>query len=132
MTAQNGLAELKHRIKKLLTLRGFSQEQMAKSLDISLKSYSNLENDNSDVGFEKLLKIASTLEMDVANLVGFDEKVIFNNCTADGEAHGNFHYNVTTTEKLFERILSEKERNIVSLEKQVLSLQETVNKLLEK
>lgn len=121
---------LKNKIKKLRTLRGFSQEQMAEALNISLKSYANIENEKQDIGFGKLLKIAHILEMNVADLVGFDERIIFNNqeSTISNSILNNMYSTVSTAESLYEKILAKKDRNI---EKQVANLQATVHKLLE-
>jgi transcriptional regulator with XRE-family HTH domain len=125
------LAEVKQQIKKLRELKGYSQQQMANLLGngFSLRNYQDIENDSSkDVSFTQLQKIAEVLEMTVSGLVGFDEKVIFSNCKVENQSTGiNYGvFTINTVEKLFERIIDEKDKRIDILENQVRILQSLV------
>lgn len=66
------------KVRKLRMLRDYSQEYMAKRLNMSQQAYSKLENDNTNVSLELLKQIAAVLEMAVEDLLSFDEKSVFN------------------------------------------------------
>lgn len=120
MIVQTQLAELKERIKKLRELKGFTQQQLAERLGMTTRNYQNLENGDKDISFSELQIIANSLEMSVSGVVGFDEKMVFNNCKAENNenvAYGNL--NIYTTEKLYDKILNEKDKRIEELERQI-------------
>ena len=56
--------EIGHNIKKLREFRGYSQEYMAKKLDVSQKTYSNIESDKSKIDKNQIKHIAEILEID--------------------------------------------------------------------
>jgi transcriptional regulator with XRE-family HTH domain len=128
------LLALKENIKKLRELKGFTQEQMSEQLNgIKLRTYQDIENSRTrDISFTELEQIAKVLEINVSQLVGFNEKLIFNNCKAESQSTfyncGNF--TIHSAEKLYERLLLEKDGRIESLEKQVNSLTKTIEKLV--
>jgi hypothetical protein len=73
--------------------------------------------------------IAQTLEMSLASLVGFDEKVLFDNCKAEGTYAANcVHYTIHETSKLHEKVHQEKDARIAFLEKQLQSNNQTHEK----
>lgn len=126
MNGGKNLAEVKQHIAKLRELKGYTQEQMANKLGkgFSIRTIQDLENDISkDISFLQLQKIAEVLEMTVSGLVGFDERIIFNNCKAEQQAtlqginYGTFTIN--DFEKLYERVNQEKDARISDLQKQL-------------
>jgi transcriptional regulator with XRE-family HTH domain len=119
MTVTNQLAEVKARIKKLRELKGFTQAQLAERLGMTPRNYQNLENGEKDISFAELQIIANALEMSVAGVVGFDEKMVFNNCKVDGNSANYNNYIMNTTEKIYDKILLEKDKYIENLEKQI-------------
>jgi transcriptional regulator with XRE-family HTH domain len=124
------LAEIKQNIKKLRNLKGFTQEQMALNIGMKTRNYIDLENDISkDIPITQLHMIAQTLEMSLASLVGFDEKVLFDNCKAEGTYAANcVHYTIHETSKLHEKVHQEKDARIAFLEKQLQSNNQTHEK----
>lgn len=70
--------EIGIKVKKLRELRNFTQEYMAKNLDMTTSGYGKIERDESEVSYQKLEKIAEVLGMNVEDIVNFNEKLVFN------------------------------------------------------
>ncbi len=56
-------------IRKIRILKGYSQEYVADSLDISQKTYSHLENDKSKISLTRLSQIAKLFEVNVIQIL---------------------------------------------------------------
>ncbi len=128
------LLALKENIKKLRELKGYTQEQMADKLNgIKLRTYQDIENSRTrDISFTELQQIAEILEINTSQLVGFNEKLVFNNCKAEGNNSFNCsNFTIHSAEKLYERLILEKDKRIESLEKQVENLHKTIEKLAQ-
>ncbi len=65
-------------IKKFRELKSFTQEYMANNLNISQAAYSKIEKGDTNLTLSKLDTIAKTLEVDINNILDFDEKMFFN------------------------------------------------------
>lgn len=68
-------------MRKIRELKGYSQDYVAKSLEISQRNYSRIEKNEVDVTLSKLEKISKLLEVTPQQIMGFDDKFIFQNCT---------------------------------------------------
>ncbi|MCR6641679.1 MAG: helix-turn-helix domain-containing protein [Sporocytophaga sp.] len=117
---------LGNKIKKVREIKGFKQEYMAEILGISQPSYSKIETDEAGVSQERLEQIAKALEVSVADILAFDEKLFFNqtnNKTAVGYNNTVNQYGVTDNErklyedkiKLLEEMLEMKNKEIERL-----------------
>ena len=71
--------EIGTRIRKVRELKGFSQENLAEELNMSVTGYGKIERNEVSVNFDKLMRISEILKVDVENIIGFDENVAFNN-----------------------------------------------------
>lgn len=100
------------KIRQLRELKGFSQEYMAHKLDISQKSYSKLERNETKIDWDRINEIAQIFEMDPVDLVNFDDTFIFNNCQNSGKAYimNNF---------LPEKLIEQYEKRIHHLESEI-------------
>jgi transcriptional regulator with XRE-family HTH domain len=67
------------KIRKVRSLRRLSKENLAAELGISQKAYSKIENGSTEVTVSRLQKIADTLGISLAELLSFDDKLMFNN-----------------------------------------------------
>ncbi|KJV07492.1 helix-turn-helix domain-containing protein [Methylocucumis oryzae] len=56
------------KIKMLRQLKGWTQEDMANKLEISLNSYGAIERGDTNVNLSRLQKISEVLEVDIAEL----------------------------------------------------------------
>ena len=121
--------QIGNKIKKLRELRNFTQDYMAEALQMSQAGYGKIEREETDISLSRLQQIANVLKVDLTELIGFDEKLVFfgamhNHATANG---GIFlgKDNFDNERKLYEA-------QIKLLEDQVLYLKELLNRVLDK
>lgn len=68
------------KIRNLRTLKGYSQENMAKMLGLSVTSYSKIERDEVNLTLKRLEEIAAILQMTLLDILTFGENnILFNN-----------------------------------------------------
>jgi len=70
--------ELCEKVGVMRTLKGLTQEEMAAKLGMSPTGYAKIERGETKLQIHRLEKIAEILEMELKDLVSFDEKMIFN------------------------------------------------------
>lgn len=61
-------------IQRIREMRGFTQEHMAESLNMSVSAYGKIERGESGLSFEKAKSISKILGISIAELDEFDEK----------------------------------------------------------
>lgn len=66
------------KIKKLREFRNFTQEYMAGKLEMTQAGYSRIERNEIDIPFSRLEQISKVLNVSLVEIIGFDEKNIFN------------------------------------------------------
>lgn len=119
------------KIKKMRELRNLTQEYVAEKLDISQQAYSKIEADETDVSFKRLEQICKTLNVNIKDLIDFDEKMVFNIATQQTQQNGVFikkneGNEVTNQErKLYEL-------HITKLNDEILHLRGVLEKVLSK
>lgn len=68
------------KIRNLRTLKGYSQDNMAKMLGLSVTSYSKIERDEVNLTLKRLEEIAAILQMTLLDILTFGENsILFNN-----------------------------------------------------
>lgn len=65
-------------IKNLRELKNYTQTFMAEKLNMSVPGYSKIENDRTDITISKINMIAEILDTNIATILNFDSKNIFN------------------------------------------------------
>lgn len=111
--------KLSEKIKFFRTLKGWTQEDMAEKLGMSITGYGNIERGDTDVTLSKLEEIVRVLGIELRELFNFQGKIIINlgeNAIAVGDNYQN-----TQTQKELEHEL-EKFRLIVEQQCKELSL----------
>jgi transcriptional regulator with XRE-family HTH domain len=113
------------KIRKIRTIKGFSQDYVANLLNISQAAYSDIETNRSKVNFERIQEIANIFKLDVNDLIAFDENQVFNN-TFNENSSGYFNF------KKFINETFDKEREadidqIKSLKEEVLYLRKKLD-----
>lgn len=114
-------------IRKIRELKGYSQEYVSNQLEISQRQFSRIENNETDISVSKLQEISTILEVTPMQLLGFDEKFIFQNCTNNGVGN-NYNNNFGSFKK--ERELYEKQ--IAQLKDELTFLKSQFEILLKK
>jgi transcriptional regulator with XRE-family HTH domain len=85
-------------------LRGWSQEEMADKLKISLPAYSKIERNKTDIGFSRLNQIADTLKIKLVDLLSLS-------------ANNSQQFDL-------QKLLAEKENEIIKLQAKLIELLE--------
>lgn len=108
-----------NKIKHLRELKNLSQEYMAKQLEISQKSYSNIENDITEITVNRLEKISKILGVSITQILNLNEENIFQNIfNNQNDSKNSYTINnnhAQTQKELFERIILEKDAHINTL-----------------
>lgn len=84
------------------------------------KNISRIETGQSSPTFNTLVRISSILEVDLKVILDFDEKFVFNNVIHNQNGGEFVAYNNTEVEKiekLYEKLLTEKDQIILLLKK---------------
>ncbi len=69
--------QLYEKIKMIRQLKGWSQEEMAYRLNMSMSGYGSIERGETNVNLSRLEKIAKVFEIDLSELVNLNEKNLF-------------------------------------------------------
>ncbi len=118
-----------NKLRQLRMNRGYSQEYIAEILGVSQKTYSNMENDKTNISIEVLKKIAEEYKVDMIELLSDGKVVVQHNNFSDTSSLQGIIYNHTSDELInqlklriedLKKSLVEKEKYIITLEKLLL------------
>lgn len=109
------------KIKQLRELKNFTQEHMAQQLKLSTRAYSKIETGETQLTINRLNEISAILGINPVEVLGFDDRQIFNNCQQEGNIGIN-HINLP------EKLIQQYEETIQSLKQQI----EVMKLLLDK
>jgi transcriptional regulator with XRE-family HTH domain len=121
------LIQIGKKIRTLRELKKLTQENLSFELEITQKTYSNIENGMCDVSISILYKISTLLGFTIKDILDLDEESfiqnIFNNNNGNkGINIMNQHSsNIADIKSLFERLLveqKEKYEAIINIERQ--------------
>ena len=104
------------KIKQVRELKNFTQEYVATQLGLTTRAYSKIESGETQLTINRLNEISKILEVDPVEVLGFDDKQVFNNY---GKQEGNIginHINVP------EKLIQQYEKTIQILEDEVTLL----------
>jgi transcriptional regulator with XRE-family HTH domain len=110
--------ELGDNIRKIRELKGFSQQFLGDELNISQKQVSRIETGKTSASFFIINRVCQVLEVDLKALLNFDDQYVFNNNNNHQNGGEFIAYNNTDIErleKLYERLLKEKDMIIKDL-----------------
>jgi len=100
------------KIKQIRELKNFTQEYVAGKLGLSTRAYSKIETGETQLTINRLNEISTILGIEPMEILGFDEKQVFNNCKQDGYIGIN-HINFP------EKLVQQYEETIQSLKEQI-------------
>lgn len=66
-------------IRKIRELKNYKQEYIANELNISVRGYSKIENEETQITVNRLVEIANILEVDPMEIIQFDSNKVINN-----------------------------------------------------
>ncbi len=118
-------------IRKIRELKGYSQEYMANKLNVSQRTYSNIESENNKIDAERLKAIAEILEINVLDILTFNDKALFTNTHFTQSSIGMFntvHLGETKLNEIQEARIKELQDEVKHLRAQVTFLQTMIKK----
>lgn len=131
--------KLHEKIRFIRQLKGWSQEEVANQLEMSVNGYGSIERGETDVKLSRLEKIAAIFGMELLDLFGLNEKTIFKGTHNHNNQFYYSHINsfsIEQTELKHElekaHLVNEKlEQEISYLKQEITHLQKMIS-LLEK
>ncbi len=111
-------AEMK--IKQIRELKNITQEHIANELGLSTRAYSKIETGETQLTINRLNEISRILGVDPIEVLGFDDRQVFNNCKQEGNIGIN-HINLP------EKLIQQYEKTIQVLEDEVKLLKTLIN-----
>jgi transcriptional regulator with XRE-family HTH domain len=100
------------KIKQIRELKNFTQEYVAQQLGLSTRAYSKIETGETQLTINRLNEISAILEVQPMEVLGFDDKKIFNISNSTGN---NGYNNIMYPEKLIQQY----EETIQALKEQI-------------
>ena len=100
------------KIKQIRELKNVSQEFVANKLGLSIRAYSKIETGETQLTINRLNEISKALGVDPIEVLGFDDRQVFNNCKQDGYIGIN-HINIP------EKLMQQYEKTIAVLEDEI-------------
>ena len=107
------------KIKQIRELKNFTQEHVATHLGLTTRAYSKIESGETQLTINRLNEISSILGVEPLEVLGFDDKQVFNNCKQEGNIGIN-HINIP------EKLIQQYEKTIQILEDEVALLRSLV------
>lgn len=109
-----------NKIRKIRELKGFTQDYMASQLEISQRAYSKLENEEIKLDWQRIQKISTILEIELIDLVSFDDNLVFHNSTQSGKIN-------TINNNFPDELKKSYEDRIKHLEDEIVFLRNLIN-----
>ena len=107
------------KIKQIRELKNLTQEHVATQLGLSTRAYSKIETGETQLTINRLNEISSILGIEPMEVLGFDDKQVFNNCKQEGNIGIN-HINIP------EKLMQQYEKTIQILEDEVALLKSMI------
>jgi transcriptional regulator with XRE-family HTH domain len=115
------------KIQEIRKFRKISRQELAKKLDISITALRKIEEDDTDINFSRLQQIADVFDMNVAELVGYGEKIVQRDNT-NGDNSQNC-YNIYASDKDLAHKLEKSEQEVSFLKEKISLLETTITDL---
>jgi transcriptional regulator with XRE-family HTH domain len=118
------------KIRFMREMKGWSQEDMAGKLGISLNGYTNIERGVTDTQLSRLEQIAQTLGVDIVELFTFGEKNIVFVATNNSNSHVqnvNFSQEAVAFELEKSQLLVEQQAKEINYLQEIIALLKTGN-----
>lgn len=107
------------KIRKIRSIKWFNQEYMAQKLAISQRAYSKYERGETKLDWNRISEIAEILEVEPFALVNGEDIIHFTNCNQSGKLNTFNNYFSKELKDSYDLLLSEKEKRIALLERQI-------------
>lgn len=92
------------KIKRIRELKNLSQDYLAIQLGLTTRAYAKIESGETQLTLKRLKEISTILDVSPYDVLGFDEKQVFNSCKQEGNIGIN---HISIPEKLIEQMQKE-------------------------
>jgi transcriptional regulator with XRE-family HTH domain len=102
-------------IKKFRELRNYTQDHIAEKLEMTPQGYGKIERNEVEVTIQKLQRIADILGTTIPDMLGFEDKFVFNNyeCQQNNLKLGvNHSVNLEEFHKIYEGRIGDLQKEI--------------------
>ena len=117
--------KLGNRIRKVRELKGYSQENLAQILGMSITGYGKIERDEVSINMDRLTRISEILGVGIESIIGFDENVAFNNFNSKIEQQIGRYDMPEEMRKLYEENIQLLKEKITHLETDITRMKST-------
>lgn len=127
------------KIKQLRSIKGWSRQQMADKLEMSLTGYGEIERGKTDIPITRLQQIADTFEISLPDLLNWNENKVFNFTQSNNQDCNNWNnWQLSSSDKELNEIMLKNElekyqlmnqsqaKEIEHLKQQLSQLQEII------
>jgi transcriptional regulator with XRE-family HTH domain len=110
------------KIKQIRELKNLTQDHLAAKLNLSTRAYSKIETGETQLTIRRLNEISEVLGVAPLEILGFDDKQVFNNCKQEG------NQNTIGTSNFFlpEKLIHQYEKTIQVLEDEIALLKSII------
>jgi transcriptional regulator with XRE-family HTH domain len=122
--------------------KGWSQEETAEKLGIVLSGYSKIEHGETDISYSRLEQLANLFGIEISDLVGLNEKNVFNIMASCNEHSLLLNVSISASEaelkeqrlmnELKDKELAMQQREITLLEQKIADQQKIISFLENK
>lgn len=117
------------KIKTLREINHWTQEEMAEKINMSKNGYSKLERGETKLNIERLEQIANVFNLDLAELVKFDERGLAFLIGENNDYYVNNNYNNNAEIEKLNLIISHKDELLVQKDNEISALKALVELL---
>jgi transcriptional regulator with XRE-family HTH domain len=119
------------KIKEIRNLKKLTRQDMADKMDMSVTAYRNIEEEDTDINFSRLLQIADVFDMNLVDLVSFGEKItqINSNVIGDNNTNSNPVIYANLTDKDLIHIIDKSKQEVSFLKEKITLLETTITDL---
>lgn len=120
--------EIYEKIKFMRQLKGWSQEEMAEKLGMSVNGYSNIERGETNLQITRIEEISKALQVELLELLSFGERNIFYQSGTNNIGQYNFISDIHCKFQLekAQLVIEQKDKEIDYLKQQMEYLKELV------
>ena len=109
------IVDAENKIKKIREFKNLTQEYIADQLGVSTRAYSKIESGETKLTIERLNQISEIFQIPAIEILGFNDKQIFNHCKQEGNIGINHNYSSKELILQFKNQISHLESEIIFL-----------------
>ena len=114
------LEKVNGKIRQIRELKNYSQEFIAKELNISIRAYSKIENGDTQLTIKRLNEISKILGVTPHEILGFNADIMFKDKKNYNSSNiPSYQLDAKLLQELYEKLLAEKDEAIKLLKKQI-------------